>query len=66
MNGIVTLQLNIARTLSELIGIVGYASRRIKLVPFATEMKHSRVCLLIKLARFPIARQSAADSYDPA
>src|SRR5947208_3620257 len=66
MSGVVTLHLNIVRTRAELFGIVGYASKRIELVLLTAEMKHSPIRLLIKLARFPIARQPAADADDPA
>ena len=60
--GIIAAISHVARAGAELRGVIFGASRRIEFIALPTQMKYGGFGLLVKVARVPIAWDSAADS----
>jgi hypothetical protein len=60
MNCVIAAKLKVIRAFSQLFFVMLHPRGRIKLVARAGQVKHCGAGILIKLARFPVARQPAA------
>src|SRR6266851_5311319 len=62
MARVIALKLDVTRSQAQLRGVIASTCRRIELIALTAQMKNCCFGLLVKIARFPIARQAAADS----